>query len=374
MKRNGYRKLLLPIILTSNMAFAETENNCRHLFPHIQLQKSKNGFQTKASLKLESIPLVISKGRMIDLKYLPAQNGKPTLLLLPGINRSFIESDQAVDQLKTEGFGIAIMNFSAQVFSINNLPKSEIAYFKENKMNLDDLLQEVAMTAEYLKSDLKVEEIIPITLSYSGMLSPFLDQYKTVIDTSPMTSSAAANPHFEKFKKGLELSQAWNPIFGPAIVRSQLDATYRMTWSPKIDAMVHEFGLATEKKNEMVESYVQLSILGENFSWPQLPENSTARRNFILGEKEAFNLKQDQLQVFLNMFEQNQSQILIIVEKSGHVIPYDHPVAYLEAIKISLNKKSKPGIYYLDENGKVQRFVDKSKVKSEIKKLLSSFS
>lgn len=362
--------LLFIAFFLSESSIASTLQ-CINLFKTNKISFSKTPSQIVKGLELYT--LQISSGRNISLKYLKATKKLPTLLLLPGVNRSLTETDPVLLQLKEAGFGIAVMDFSAQAFSIATLPKGENSHFSKNTLSLADLKYEVDTVARFLAETEKVSNLIPITLSYSGMISHLLTNYPIVVDTVPMTSADAANPTLAQFRKNLEIAQMWNPIFGPQIIRSSLDMSYRSVWEKTIDGIVEMFKLPKEKKSDMVDSYVELSRASENFNWPVKEKEDQIQRVFIVAEKEGSSLLKHQLETYLKIRESNEKTLLIVVTNSGHVLPNEKPKLFVEALKIiaSIKNKGQSGVFIIDENSSKPTFLNSAEATSFIENLLN---
>jgi hypothetical protein len=65
----------------------------------------------------------------------------------------------------------------------------------------------------FLKQQKKIQRGIPVSLSYSAAVSPFIQSVDLIIEVAPLTSSQAANPVLEKLFVILKNAEVFNPFF-----------------------------------------------------------------------------------------------------------------------------------------------------------------
>ena len=269
----------------------------------------------------------------VDL-FLPKEPKQATFLLLPGVNRGLLPTDQAVTKLRGLGFGVALFNLSEQPLSIAKLANNEQPLFLKQNKSLSDLAVDTQKLAKFIRQQIGAEsKIIPVSLSYTGAISARLKDFDLIIDVVPMTSSAGANPDLEKYRDSLKLAEFWNPIFGPSVTRSLLDSAYRTKWEPQADKMIEQFDLPKARKEEMVLGYTSLSRASEGFVWPEaMPNQGGTRRIFILAGDDSKVLLKNQLETFSKYLDSQSNALLILVQKSGHVIPSEQPEIYVQIL------------------------------------------
>lgn len=176
-------------------------------------------------------PIEISAGRNVFIRVVaPETPETPFYLFLPGPNRSLFVSEAQTQNLVLTGAGVGAMNFSTQPHSISSLGKGVRPAFYSHEMKLADFAQEVEVTIANLKK-LGYKNVIPVSLSYSGVLSPMLAVHDLIIETSPITSMAAARPDLQKALELQRMTNFWNPFFAPSINRALLDKAYRDNWA-----------------------------------------------------------------------------------------------------------------------------------------------
>jgi pimeloyl-ACP methyl ester carboxylesterase len=281
------------------------------------------------NITVQPTKITLSENRVLFTQIVkPASMDKTTFLFLPGINRSVMVEEPAVQKLIKKGYGAVTFNFSTQPLSVALLDKNQEPYFLNNNLTLEDFALETEMLAEILKNDYGIKNIIPVSLSYSGAVSIYLKKFPMIIETAPMTSTAAAHPQAEAFRKNLILSQLWNPIFGPGIVRATLDSAYRSNWSPKVDSIAALYGF--EPTNEMIEGYSVMSRASEGFSWVDADVAIQGQRLFLVAENDASELLNDQISTFEDLKIKGE---ILTIKNSGHVIPVEQPDIFADILE-----------------------------------------
>lgn len=283
-------------------------------------------------LPLSAEVLRLKPGAVIAYEFSPPMPGQPTFLLMPGVNRGMRLDDEAAVQLIKSGAGVVTFNFSVQPLSIAELPEAERANLKG--ITLESLAEETKLLALRIRDQIggPLSDLIPVSLSYSGAVSPFLRDFSKVIEVVPLTSFSAFNPQLSAYYSSLKAAEFYNPIFGPGITRSSLDAAYRSQWYPQVTALARQFELPAARFEEMVEGYTTLSRAVEGFSWFERPPEKKVNRYFILAENESRSLKADQLATIRELQAQGYSLEVKEISRSGHIIPVDQPKAYVEAL------------------------------------------
>ncbi len=271
--------------------------------------------------------------RSLAFQYQPAQPGKPTFLLLPGVNRATLLSDPALQVLAADGSGIITFNFSVQPLSIAELPERERANLEQ--VTLQSLAQETLAIAKKIEKEhgVPLRDMVPVSLSYTGAISPFLTAFPTIIDMVPLTSMSAYSPQLDAYYQNLKRAELFNPIFGPGITRSALDVAYRSEWVKQVDSISKQYDLPTARRTEMIEGYMTLSRAVEGFSWEKQAPSKKVKRIFVLAENEAKVLLADQIQTILSLKSKGYDVATIFIAGSGHIIPAEQPLGYVAALK-----------------------------------------
>lgn len=293
-----------------------------------------------APVKAETISKVLymEPNRPIFVQIRLAKNPnteRPTFFLLPGVNRSWLDSDAVAKTLVGQDFQYVTMNFSPHAFSVAQLGQSEIASFERRDFQIDDLVEEVKFVQQEIAKLYQLNNLALVTLSYSGLLSPYFAD-SVIIDTAPLTSAAAAYPDFTAYRQWIQSFELMNPILGPIWTRAQVDVHYRKHWSQKVDELITDYKLPKSKRLQMIEGMTSLSRAAEDQAW-SLQKVAHQSRTLILGGKESPELLRDQLQLVKIQWANGNLVRVIFLPESGHVIPSQQPDLY---VKI-LDKSSK---------------------------------
>ncbi|MFN7728081.1 MAG: hypothetical protein ACK5P7_02880 [Bdellovibrio sp.] len=277
----------------------------------------------------------LGKGRHLTVQSIqPATKNDPVLLMMPGVNRGLLATDPTVAMLAAQGFGVVVFHMSPQPLSVATLAKGERPAFRDQNLTLRDLAAEVEFLAARTKIQMGVENVIPVSLSYTGAVSPYLKGFPLVFETVPMTSAAATNPQLERYRQLLKSGELFNPIFGPGITRSMLDSAYKQQWTKQVEAMTEQFKLPAERRDDMIEGYTVLSRATEGFTWKDVKLPVETRRVFMLAGNESAPLLRHQLETFIGLLKTQQNAVAILILESGHVLPSEQPVAYSSALKM----------------------------------------
>jgi hypothetical protein len=286
-----------------------------------------------ASAGSPTVTFNLESGRSMFVQIVkPAKAGLPTFLLLPGVNRSLLANEAEAVKLTEKGYGLVTFDFSTQPLSVALLKDGEKPYFRDHELSLADLAGEVKSLVKGLTSQYGLTNLIPVSLSYTGAVSPYLTGFPLVIETVPMTSMAAENPQLEQYRLWLKSGELLNPIFGPGITRASLDAAYRQVWAPQVDSISKQFDLPDSRREDMIEGYTVLSRAVEGFSWEDMKLPRDTRRVFILAGNEAGPLLRDQVDTFLRVSSLRDDTVAVVFEETGHIIPSEQPDLYAQIL------------------------------------------
>ncbi len=354
----------LMVICGWSVSAAAQSNACTNLFSTENQEMSQQERYLKRVAAADAGTIDLGKGQTLYIEVLKPENFEaPFYIFMPGSNRSFFLRENRMSELARDGSGILVMNFSTQPNSISQLPSGEMPSFLKTQPTLRSL----ALEAEAVVTRMKAEgykNIIPVSLSYSGALSPELNPHALIIETAPMTSMAAARPDLANALQMARVANLWNPFFAPAWNRAVLDKAYRETWSKQADTMIEQFKLPASRRADFIEGYVSMSRAAENSSWqnfrfqeaksggefaPPAP-SAGSRRFFILGGKEDPGLLKNQLETFRQLATKDARTSLVMIRESGHVVPAMQPISFRWALTRAREMPSSPGphIYVIE--------------------------
>lgn len=294
--------------------------------------------KAEAAIRLgqaKEFALPLGRGRVLYAQYAKAAAGKPTLLFLPGVNRNLVLQEPSAKSLLDRGFGVAAFSLSVQPFSINALDAGVRPAFRDKAPKLEDFAAETQAIAAHLEKTEGLNELVPVTLSYTGAFSPLLRGFSLVVDAVPMTSALAASPDLSIIYNCESVNPlCWNPFLKPSIVRSLLDLGYRTKWSQQTDSITEQFNLNKSRRDDMIAGYTTLSVAVEGADWAEMTLPAQTRHVLLLAGQEAPALLKSQLETFKRMRASRNDALLIVVEDSSHIVPVDQPEAFAQVLDL----------------------------------------
>ena len=333
--RSTLTSLALISLLASSATAAAPE--CSDIFGQVE---SKQEFTTSERIKrahLMAIPMENEAGRVMFVEAVaPANPELPMLLLMPGMNRAGKLSDPSAIALISAGYGVAEMSFSVHPYSVAMLPKGTEPFFKNRQPTLQDLANEVDRVATVLTEQMSLKNVVPVSLSFSGALSPLLKGYPLIIETVPMTSERAVNTEGAKYRDSLKAGELFNPFFGPSVSRYMMDQAYQTKWIEQAKTMIAQFGLPAARLQDMVDGYSAMSRAAEDASWANVKLPKETKRVFILALGEGPELLMNQVQTLKRLMSDGQNLTIIAIGDAGHIVHVDQPRAFAKAVEFAL--------------------------------------
>lgn len=273
--------------------------------------------------------LDVQRGQKTYFHYSIANPSKITLVLLPGIYRGLNEDDQIISILKQKKINYVAIHFSGHPSSILQLNESESPLFKNGKGLTSQLLaDEVSAVVMHLK----LKKPVPVSLSYSSTVVPFLDvkQFPVVIETAPIGAFGEDDP------VGTAQRQAWanwlklwpgNYFW----IEAAKDKAYRDHWQPIAESRADQYdGINVSL---MTEGYMAMARATEDFDIRKQDFKNTAKRIWILAENEdeyRRSLQDEAVQIYNSVTK--VSELPYEVADSGHIIPTEQPEAYSQIL------------------------------------------
>jgi hypothetical protein len=280
---------------------------------------------------------------------LPRQ-GQPTFFFLPGSNRAVRQQDLFMQNLTQQGVGWVALSFSRHPSSLAQTSNHRQVVSRD--YSLQNLRQEVQLVKDFITTELRLSNVIPVTFSYSGILSPMFSSERFVFEMVPMTSMNAAAPGLASLRSSLETAEFFNPIFGPVITRRTLDATYRSVWNSSVLDLVRAGELRSELIDSATEGYVSLVRAAESVDLVRQDRmrTSNVRRAFLLAEGEGRELLEHQIERFNQIQLVEPASILVLVEKVGHLMMNEQPRFLAELMPFVLQKlqEGRGGVIVID--------------------------
>ncbi len=259
----------------------------------------------------------------------------PTFLFLPGLAFNLPANAAAYSRLAQMGYGIVSLNFSTHRRSF--LPTETEPHFRSQPPTSQDFLFEVMRAYEYLRSQ-GVRTVIPVSLSYSGSVSPLLEGFPLIVETAPLTAARASTPVTESYRSSLELVNLFNP-FKSTVIRQAMDLAYRNYWEPKAQELVDNGKINASEKAVVVDGYLAMSRAVEGFDLEQIKMPKATRRVYLLGGLESDLLRSHQLKTFERLKAEGYDVRLIEFPTADHIVPnaVDEYVVALDQIARSMS-------------------------------------
>jgi hypothetical protein len=338
MKAVFFSKLGLASIAATLLAFASPalakSAQCHALFK-TSIKTPQERFDEAQTFTVEMSP-----GRRVFAQIVaPSSPDQPVFLIMPGANRNLLLNEPGQLALINKGFGVAVMSFSVQPFSVTALGEGVRPEFRTKQLTLKDFAAETEKVARSIQAA-GYKNVVPVSLSYSGSVSPYLQGFPLVIETAPMTSQAAASPQAAQYHSMLRAGELFNPFFGPAITRNLLDTSYRMNWKAQAQKMVDEFKLPADRVDDFVEGYTALSRASEDATWENIPLPSQTKRVFILAGLEEPGLFKDEVQTFKRLYKDRKDLQLFITLNASHIIGHSQPAMFAQLLEMATSQTS----------------------------------
>lgn len=317
----------------------------KSLFFALILLLSSSLWAKKLALTIPSADGSKDDSREVYIEYGEPKNDLPMLLLGPGVNRGMLSFDNFLDAIKDRGFGYVALHFSTLPHSLDSLGTKKTPYFMKNDFEIEDYAFEFEAVGEWMRRKWK-REVVPVSLSFSGAPSSKLKSFPLVVDIAPMTSLDHARPQLGSYLSTLRFANMFNP-FGPAIIRAAMDQTYSTVWRPKAEEMIKGFGFNEELEEKIYEGYMTSSRALESFKWDVTLMPKNGRRVFILGEEEAEDLLEGQVETIEKTLDKGQGARCFYVRGAPHAVSFAKPRTTAKIIELVIRGEeiSKPGCY-----------------------------
>lgn len=316
----------------------------------------------------------LGPGRGVAYRFVKGDPDKPTLVLLPGLIRSFSDVFPAYKLLKREGYNLLVMTTSLHWQSFKSLEKNEVPYFeKDGMVTLDSLAKEVRVLLDFLK----IKKPIVVGLSYSTSIASKLNL--PTIHTSPMTKPSDLAPMLAQYGASAELASGMEKFIavGPMKdfwLRQYRDFNYRNFWYTI--ANTSQFFLPEyyggQPVSRVVNGFSALSRSAEGFDLLNADFKNSSRK-FIIGGNEDPETLKNQMRVFQKAAKAGPAQIIIVLE-AGHFLFLDQPEGYTAAINALVHsrpRESRVGVVNPSSDFKDVVWLDKKTAAKVISDILN---
>lgn len=293
--------------------------------------------------------LRLDTGKTIAYEHVINKSEGPTLILLPGVNRALSFDDSSVRVLTEMGWNVLMPSLTAHPLSLQGLKKGESPYFAYNtKIRSKDFAADITV----LVHQLKLKNAIPVSLSYTSSVAAYLDPtlFPHVIETVPMGVATEGDPESAKNAALWESWMRWNPFMADIWIRQARDLAYSTFWGRVVDSNLKEdptvYG-ENPRVSDIKAGYVTIARAAEDFDFPGWDFQSEVRtRDFVIAENEDAHRLQHQIEVIKKYKATGRPLRVVVVARSGHVLPSDRPRAYSTVISALASQPAVPGVQF----------------------------
>lgn len=292
---------------------------------------------------------VMGPGKVMAYEWVGISNKNPTLILLPGVNRALGSNEKSVQLLMKQGFSVLLPSLPSHPLSIAGLPVYESPYFIfQNKVRVQDYAQDITALTE----SLKIQNAIPVSLSYSSGIAAYFDaeKFPRIIDTVPLVTPDETNPQAAATAAQLRNLARMNPFNGEFWLRTMLDQVYYNYWNTKVsNNQASSPGIYGEnpRLNDIARGYVAIARAIEDFDLTKKSFAETEQtHDFILaGNEEPLRLEK-QIQVVRNYIESKKPCRILVVQNSGHILPSEQPELYAQVVGALAASKTRAQVQF----------------------------
>lgn len=275
--------------------------------------------------------LPLSHHRVLSYESFKADQPGPVFIFLPGIYRGFSADEEFAKLLKEQDIPFVTIHFAEHPHSVA-LTGAETPDFSQTDATA--LADEVRMIAQ----ELKIKKPIPVTLSFSSVVTAHLDTnvFPIVIETSPIGKDTDGLPpavaaYYEYLRSWMQLF----PFYGEVWLKQMKEDQLRKHWGPWIDRYAEQLPILKQPdyRERAIQGYMALSASAEAFDLRKQDFTKGPQRFFILGENEEETRKKIQ-QEALVIYEKatGHPPSVVVIPGAGHEVPVHQPKAFVDVI------------------------------------------
>jgi len=279
--------------------------------------------------------LQLSNNRTLAYETFSMDAKGPVFVFLPGIYRGYSSAEkldqEVLNLLKQSGFPFVLMHFAEHPESVALSGKATPNY---STVDAQDLADEVSA----LVSHLKIKHAIPVTLSFSSVITAHLDtkMFPAVIETAPIGTNTETLSKTDLASYNSLYFMSQNPFLGRAWLNKMLEPTLRQKWTPWVEHYAERMTILQKPDyhERGMKGYLALSASSVGFDLRQQKFAKGPIRFFILGENEMPERKKVQLEA-ISLYEKatQNNGMVVTIPGAGHGVPTDQPRAYVDLLK-----------------------------------------
>lgn len=275
--------------------------------------------------------LQVSTGSRVTALSSISDPKKPTLILLPGIYRGYLENEKILNILTQKKINWVSVHFSRH-------PQSILAgsLLLSGMISSEELANEVLI----VKKNLRIQKPILVSLSYSASLSPYWKKkdFPILIETAPMGRFSETQVPDQSYQTWQQWMNQF-PVWGPWLVQTNEYWSYRAYWLKEVDELISTYPQYLSKRITIAEGFAQLAWSTKNFDLRNQNFKTGPERFWILGENEnSKRLKIQQEAIQLHRQSGVQGRRVYMIKNAGHIVPFEQPQSYANALAAILRQ------------------------------------
>lgn len=311
-------------------------------------------FINLALANIQEFSLQVSDEHAVAYNYIPAQSGKPTLVLLNGLIYSLKNWDNYINELTSKGYGVVLVAYSTQPESLRYI-KSTPYYSKitttvsglaQTGLEIKDLANDVMMVVDHLK----IDQFHLQALSFGSIVGSYIaNEYTSRVQSVTLIAPAVMSSHrYTPYGESrhtfyvMQNAMNINPFYVPDYY---YDLELYQTMSMTILTQYNTLDLDGTSYEDVFNGVYQMARSTKYFDLKEEAESAWPRTSLFIAENEDPSLKADQLKYWNAKKSVTTDSYLIQVENAPHAIPGSHFKTLAETISEILEGTKASGEY-----------------------------
>lgn len=294
------------------------------------------GFSSKAWAELPLSNIQISDSRAVSYSYIPAQEGKPTIVMLNGLIYPLASWSSYIEILTQAGYGVVLVAYSTQPESLREtktLPyysriKATVQGLSQTGLEIPDLAEDVMTVVDHLQ----LENFHLQTLSFGSIIGSYLaNNYSDRIASVTLVSPAVMPSHrYTPYGESRHSFYVWqneinmNPFYVPDYF---YDLELYQTMRGLITTQYNTLDLEGIGFEYLFNGVYQMARSTKYFDLKNEAKKPWPQTNLILASDEDATLKRDQLRFWSERNQSSENSRLVEILDAPHAIPGSNPEA-----------------------------------------------
>jgi pimeloyl-ACP methyl ester carboxylesterase len=324
----------------------------RRLSAFILLAVFAFGINLEAAPQVTEGSIDISESRAVAYKYIEAQDGQPTVVMLNGLIYPLKNWEEYITALAEKGYGVLLVAYSTQPESLRltqGIPyysriKSSISGLSQTGLEISDLATDVMSVVDHFN----LQRFHLQTLSFGSIIGSYIaNNYGDRIESVTMVSPAVMPSHrYTPYGESRHNFYIWqnqiniNPFYVPDYYYDlELYQTMRML----LQSQYKTFDLKGTNFEYFFNGVYQMARSTKYFDLKDETSQPWPQTNIILASDEDPTLKRDQFNFWNEKFKAAPQSRLIEIMDVPHAIPGSNPLSLAEVSLAVLGNSIGPG-------------------------------